>query len=79
PVWPAGFAHEEEEEFERQESYIATIRSTSSSGSGSYRGQAVEIHHGTARITAWMKKAVKKITPKSWRRDETFRGRMTLD
>ncbi|KIO27184.1 hypothetical protein M407DRAFT_23601 [Tulasnella calospora MUT 4182] len=79
PVWPAGFAYEEEEERERRESYIATIRSNSSSCS--YRGQAVEIHHGTTRITAWMKKAFNKITPKSWRRmeDETLRGRMTLD
>ncbi|KIO30553.1 hypothetical protein M407DRAFT_20441 [Tulasnella calospora MUT 4182] len=81
PVWPAGFAYEEEdEERERHENYIATIRSNSSSGSGLYRGQAVEMHHGTARITtAWMKKTVNKITPKSWRRDKTFRGRMTLD
>ncbi|KIO18784.1 hypothetical protein M407DRAFT_31554 [Tulasnella calospora MUT 4182] len=79
PVWPAGFAYKAEDERERHESYIATIRSNSSSGSGSYHVQAVEIHHGTARITAWMKEAIKKITPKSWRRDETFRGRMTLD
>ncbi|KIO27396.1 hypothetical protein M407DRAFT_23329 [Tulasnella calospora MUT 4182] len=79
PVWPAGFADEEEDEGERHESYIPTIRSNSSSGSGSCHGQAVEIHHGMARITAWMKKAVKKMTPKSWRREETFRGRMTLD
>ncbi|KIO15678.1 hypothetical protein M407DRAFT_34736 [Tulasnella calospora MUT 4182] len=79
PVWPAGFSYEEDHEREPRENHIATIRSNSSSGSEAYRGQAVEIHHGTARITAWMKKAVKKITPKSWRRDETFRGCMTLD
>ncbi|KIO20322.1 hypothetical protein M407DRAFT_30055 [Tulasnella calospora MUT 4182] len=79
PVWPSGFTYEEEDERERRENYIATIRSNSSSGS--YHGQAVEIHHGTARITAWMKKAFKKITPKSWRwmEDETLRGCMTLD
>ncbi|KAG8900914.1 hypothetical protein FRC01_010000 [Tulasnella sp. 417] len=79
-VWPRGFGYEEYEEDERRnKSYVANTPSRSSSDSYQ-RGQVVEIHHGTARVTAWVKKAVKKITPKRWRRSEDEpRSRMTLD
>ncbi|KAG8916219.1 hypothetical protein FRC01_003291 [Tulasnella sp. 417] len=80
PIWPTGFGYEEEEEEAEGPSntYLPTTRSWTSSTSP--RGQAVEIHHGTARIKAWAKKALKKVTPRRWRRTEDEgRVRMTLD
>ncbi|KAG8916220.1 hypothetical protein FRC01_003292 [Tulasnella sp. 417] len=78
-VWPTGFGYGEDDEDEgRTNTYVATTQSWTSSNSS--RGQAVEIHHGTARIKAWAKKAFKKVTPSRWRRAEyESRGRMTLD
>ncbi|KAG8923990.1 hypothetical protein FRC00_005637 [Tulasnella sp. 408] len=81
PVWSTGLSYEDEDEYRPLNPYVAATPSGSSSGSYP-RGQAVEVYHGTARITAWVKKAFKKVTPKGWRRldDEAIqRGRMTLD
>ncbi|KAG9040945.1 hypothetical protein FS837_012936 [Tulasnella sp. UAMH 9824] len=82
PVWPTGFSYEEDNEFQPLNTYAAAATPSRTSSSGSYpRGQAVEVHHGTARVTAWVKKAFKKVTPKGWRRleDDASKGRMTLD
>ncbi|KAG8925651.1 hypothetical protein FRC00_003793 [Tulasnella sp. 408] len=82
PVWPTGLSYEDEDEDEYRplNPYVATTPPGSSSRSYP-RGQAVEVHHGTALITAWVKKAYKKVTPNRWRRldDEALRGRMALD
>ncbi|KAG8945446.1 hypothetical protein FRC04_000821 [Tulasnella sp. 424] len=75
PIWPAGLEYGNEDDYGHHNSSSSTNRS--SVRSGSYHGQAVEIHRGTAKGKAWFKKTFTKIIPK--RRKRLGEGRMLLD
>ncbi|KAG8942977.1 hypothetical protein FRC04_003263 [Tulasnella sp. 424] len=73
PVWPSSLEYDNDDDGYRNSS--STNRSKARSGS--YRGHAVEIHHGAARVKAWVKRTFTKIIPK--RRKRLGEGRMLLD
>ncbi|KAG8947963.1 hypothetical protein FRC04_010160 [Tulasnella sp. 424] len=79
PVWPSGLEYDDNDGGEHSNKCSITRSRT---GSSSYHGQAVEIHHGAAKVKAWVRKTFSKIIPERKRRlgeGDSSRERMILD